>query len=267
MSRLETNFAFASMNARRGSTSSPISVWKTSFGQHGVFHAHPQQRAPLGIHRRRPQLRRVHFAKSLVALQRDGAATLAVAEALHVTRRAPSRRRRRTRACPWRPGRAAAARCRCSPPRSVRCICRKKNVRSSVRMCAPSTSASVMMMILWYRAFSIVNSSLMPVADRGDDRPDFLVRQDLVDARLLDVDDLAAERQNGLEFAVASLLGRTAGRVALDEVELAQRRVDRASSRRACPAGCRRRAPTSCASGRAPCAPPRGRAPPTPPSR
>ena len=28
-------------------------------------------------------------------------------------------------------------------------ICRKKNVKSSVRMCEPSTSASVMMMILW----------------------------------------------------------------------------------------------------------------------
>ena len=28
-------------------------------------------------------------------------------------------------------------------------VCRKKKVSSSVRMCDPSTSASVMMMILW----------------------------------------------------------------------------------------------------------------------
>ena len=62
-------------------------------------------------------------------------------------------------------------------------------------------------------------------ADRGDDRADFLVREHLVDARLLDVDDLAAQRQDRLELAPAALLGRAAGRVALDEVELAERRI------------------------------------------
>ena len=81
-------------------------------------------------------------------------------------------------------------------------------------------------------------------ADRGDDRADFLVRQHLVDARLLDVDDLAAQRQDRLEVALASLLGRAAGRVALDEIELAERGIGELSSRRACRAGCRRRAPT-----------------------
>ena len=46
-------------------------------------------------------------------------------------------------------------------------------------------------------------------------------REHLVEARLLDVEDLAAQRQDRLEAAVAALLGRAAGRVALDEEELA----------------------------------------------
>src|SRR5262249_61560413 len=43
-------------------------------------------------------------------------------------------------------------------------------------------------------------------ANRGDDRTDFFVRQHLVDAGLLDVDDLAAEWQNRLEVASTPLL-------------------------------------------------------------
>ena len=47
----------------------------------------------------------------------------------------------------------------------------------------------------------------------------------LVEARLLDVQDLALERQDGLEAPVAPLLGRAAGRVALDDVDLAERGI------------------------------------------
>ena len=46
---------------------------------------------------------------------------------------------------------------------------------------------------------------------------------------LLDVDDLAAQRQHRLGVAVAALLGRAAGGVALDDEQLGQARVaDRA---------------------------------------
>ena len=46
---------------------------------------------------------------------------------------------------------------------------------------------------------------------------------------LLDVEDLAAQRQHRLRVAVAALLGRAAGGVALDDEDLGQRRVlDRA---------------------------------------
>ena len=51
---------------------------------------------------------------------------------------------------------------------------------------------------------------------------DFLVAEDLVDAGPLDVEDLAAQRQNRLERTVASLLGRPACRVTFHEVDLAQ---------------------------------------------
>ena len=62
-------------------------------------------------------------------------------------------------------------------------------------------------------------------AEGGDERSDLRVGQHLVEARLLDVQDLALERQDRLESPVAPLLGRAAGRVALDQVQLGHRRV------------------------------------------
>ena len=44
-------------------------------------------------------------------------------------------------------------------------------------------------------------------ADGGDHRADFVVLKHLVQARLLDVDQFAANGQNRLEFPVASLFG------------------------------------------------------------
>ena len=49
--------------------------------------------------------------------------------------------------------------------------------------------------------------------------------QHLVEARLLDVEDLALDRQHRLELPIAALLGRAACRLALDDVELALGRV------------------------------------------
>ena len=62
-------------------------------------------------------------------------------------------------------------------------------------------------------------------AERRDERDDLLRAHELLEARALDVQDLAAQRQDRLELAVASLLGRAAGGIALDEVDLAQRRI------------------------------------------
>ncbi len=62
-------------------------------------------------------------------------------------------------------------------------------------------------------------------AERGDQGADLLARQHLVHAHALDVQDLAAQRQNGLEFAVAALLGGAAGGIALDDEDLGLRRI------------------------------------------
>ena len=62
-------------------------------------------------------------------------------------------------------------------------------------------------------------------AERRDQRADLLGRQHLVEAHALDVEDLAAQRQHGLEFAVAALLGGAAGRVALDDEQFGFRRI------------------------------------------
>jgi len=62
-------------------------------------------------------------------------------------------------------------------------------------------------------------------ADGGDQRAYLAVVEDLVNAGLLHVQDLAAQGQDGLEHAVAALLGRAAGAVALDDVQFALGRV------------------------------------------
>ena len=68
-------------------------------------------------------------------------------------------------------------------------------------------------------------------AERGDDRLHLGVGQHLVDARLLDVEDLAADREDRLDPRVAALPGRAAGRVALDDEDLALLGVGRLAVR------------------------------------
>src|SRR4029077_17732576 len=57
-------------------------------------------------------------------------------------------------------------------------------------------------------------------AERRDQRADFLARQHLVETRPFHVENLAAQRQHRLEFAVAPLLGGAAGAVALNDKKL-----------------------------------------------
>ena len=59
----------------------------------------------------------------------------------------------------------------------------------------------------------------------GDQRLDFIVAQDLIEAGSLRIQDLAAQRQDRLEVPVASLLGRAACRVTFHDVELRLGRV------------------------------------------
>src|ERR1035441_4692235 len=64
-----------------------------------------------------------------------------------------------------------------------------------------------------------------PGPDGRDERLDLGVLQHLVDPRPLDVQDLAADGKDGLGSRVAGVLGRTSGRVALDDEQLALPRV------------------------------------------
>ena len=62
-------------------------------------------------------------------------------------------------------------------------------------------------------------------AQGGDQRADFVGRQHAVETGALHVQDLAAQGQDGLEGPVAALLGRAAGRIALDDEQLRLGRV------------------------------------------
>ncbi len=58
-------------------------------------------------------------------------------------------------------------------------------------------------------------------SERGNHGADFLVAQHLVVARLFDVENFSLEGQDGLETAVAPLLGSATGAFALDEIKFA----------------------------------------------
>jgi hypothetical protein len=62
-------------------------------------------------------------------------------------------------------------------------------------------------------------------AETVDHRLDLGIGQDLVDAGLLDIQNLAADRQDGLVIAVAGRLGRAAGGISLDDENLASGRI------------------------------------------
>ena len=62
-------------------------------------------------------------------------------------------------------------------------------------------------------------------AERRDHRLDFVGAEHAVEPRALDVQDLALDRQDRLEAAIAALLGRAAGRLAFDDVDLGLRGI------------------------------------------
>jgi len=73
-------------------------------------------------------------------------------------------------------------------------------------MCEPSTSADA-------------------ATKRRDHRPDFVAAEHLVEAGFFDIQNLALDRKNGLEAAIAPLFCRASGRLAFHDVELAVGRV------------------------------------------
>ena len=102
-------------------------------------------------------------------------------------------------------------------------MCRKMNVNSSVRMWLPSMSASVISMSFAVAALGGV-FQLAPGrdADGLENRRDLFVVEHLDELRLFDVEDLPAQGQDGLGVRIAARVGRAAGRVAFDQVQLAR---------------------------------------------
>src|SRR4029077_2245506 len=62
-------------------------------------------------------------------------------------------------------------------------------------------------------------------AQRSNERPDFRGRQHFIEARLLDIQDLALERQDGLRAPIAALLRRAAGGVAFHQEHFRERGI------------------------------------------
>src|SRR5690606_36163714 len=62
-------------------------------------------------------------------------------------------------------------------------------------------------------------------SQRGDERLNFVVAEDFIEAGTFGVEDLTAQRQDRLEVAVTSLLGGAACRVTFYDVKLGLGRV------------------------------------------
>ena len=88
-------------------------------------------------------------------------------------------------------------------------------------MCAPSTSASAIKMMLAVARGVEVEGAAGAGADDLDDRGALGVLEHVGDGRLLHVEDLAADRQQRLELGVAGQLGGAERGVALDDEQLA----------------------------------------------
>ncbi len=79
------------------------------------------------------------------------------------------------------------------------------------------------------RVFLDLVAFFTPAADAGAERhdqgADFVAREHLVEPGFFHIENFALEREDRLVLPVAALLGGPAGRISLDDVELAQRRI------------------------------------------
>src|SRR5436190_6770056 len=189
-------------------------------GQRGVLAVDPQERARFGVHRGFPELVRVHLAEALEPLDRQVLDVevlddlVALLLGLGVTRDLsgadPVERRL---------GDVEVA-----LVDHLRHVAVEEGQQQRPDVCAIDVGVGhdddpVVAKL------GRVEALADPRTESDDQRADVLAREDLVEARLLDVEQLAPERQDGLVAPVPALLGRAAGRVTLDEIELAPSRV------------------------------------------
>ena len=182
------------------------------------------EHAELGVHRRGPELLGVHLAESLVALHADACGAAHLHDGLLQLLIGPGvdLLLALLGAVEWRERDVDVARLEQRPEVAV-------DEREQERPDVGSVHVGVRHEDDLVVAELLVGELVGPGGDldtqRGDHVLDLLVVEDLVEAGLLDVQDLAAQRQDGLEVAVARLLRRAAGGVALHQVELRLARV------------------------------------------
>ena len=197
-------------------------------GGRGVLDPDPAQGPVAGVHGGLGELGGVHLAQALVALQRLLPALAAPLELQQRPAAAPRRSRCSGTSCLalarcWsaRSGAAAGPRRRPGPRPASAAGTGGTASAAGYRMCAPSTSASVIRMTCWYRAASRSNESARAGPDHLDDRGALGVLEHVGQRGLLHVEDLAADRQQRLELRVPGQLGGAERGVALDDEQLA----------------------------------------------
>ena len=184
-------------------------------GAHGVLNVHAEDGADVRIHRGLPELVRVHLAETLIAL--DGDAFAAILELTQVgvpllvaveptdfatVLDAVER---------WLGDVEVAALDKVAHVAEEERQKKRADVRA-VYVCVGHDYHAMVAQLGEVEVFAEAS------AERGDNRLDLLVGKHLVRPRLLDVQDLAAQRQDRLEAAVAAFLGTAARGRALDEV-------------------------------------------------
>ena len=187
----------------------------------GVLDAHADQRAALGIHGGLPELLGVHLAQALVALHVDAA----FAELLHepvllVVRVAVLLDVALLHAVERRLGHVdVAALDDLAEVAEEEGEHQGQDVRA-VHVGVRHDDDAVVTELL-----DVEDARAHAGAEGRDDRTHLVVAQSLVEPGLLHVEDLALQRQDGLEAPVAALFRRAAGGVALHQVDLAVRGI------------------------------------------
>ena len=225
MSRNLTSLALVWMNCLRDSTSSPMRIDITSSASAACSTLTLEQRAPVGVHRGDAQLVVVHLAEALEAVEvlLVGRAGLeervlgVVVLQVHLLLADLGGVQRRLAEVD-----VATVDERAHLPEEER-----EQQRADVLAVDVGVGHDADLVVA---ALLDVELLAHAAADGGDERLDRLVLEHLVEAGALDVEDLAADREDRLGERVARGDRGAAGRVALDDEQLALLAVLRASS-------------------------------------
>src|SRR5436309_335852 len=189
-------------------------------GGRGVLNRHLLQLAPSGIHRRLPQLLGVHFPQALVPLVHDPFVAEFLRQVFSLFLRV-----RVVEFLPFldlvqgrlRDVHEAAVEERPHVSEEQREEERRDVLPVDVRV--GHRDDFVISDLLEIELFADASP------DRGDERPDLLVLEHLIESGLFDVQDFPAKGKDRLELAATTLLGRSAGGRPFDDEQLRLRRI------------------------------------------